>query len=366
MKIEKIILNIVLSILNGLTFFIHPKKNRITFISMTADHLTGDFYQINQALQKEGCYDIQYDLFQIHKTIKGYFLYFINLCHQLIQMKQSKLIILNDNNYIISRFKPKETRVLQIWHACGAIKKFGNQIARSYPIQGYDAVLCSADYWKPVYAKAFGIQSNQVYVTGLPRIDELLDPQKQRVQKEELYGKYPGIKDKKCILYAPTFRGNMVKGFQVASFDIVKVLEALGDEYCILYKFHPLLPDIQIDHPRAVDCHDEDLYALMHVSDVLISDYSSVILDYSLLDKPMIGYIDDVEDYDQTIGFNLDYQKEFPGPVCLNEEQLINALRSIKRDDRLSSFQKKYIVHKDGQNTGRVVDRIHKMMDPDK
>ena len=75
MKIEKIILNIVLSILNGLTFFIHPKQNRITFISMTADHLTGDFYQIDQALKKEGCYDIQYDLFQIHKTIKGYFLY---------------------------------------------------------------------------------------------------------------------------------------------------------------------------------------------------------------------------------------------------------------------------------------------------
>lgn len=362
MKIEKIILNIVLSILNGLTFFIHPKQNRITFISMTADHLAGDFYQIDQALKKEGCYDIHYDLFQIHKTIKGYFLYFINLCHQLIQMKQSKLIILNDNNYIVSQFKPKETKVLQIWHACGAIKKFGNQIERSYPIQGYDAVLCSAPYWKEVYAQAFGVNSSQVYVTGLPRIDELLDPQRQRTQKEEFYAKYPMIKEKKCILYAPTFRGNMVKGFQVASFDMGKVLDALGDEYCILYKFHPLLPDIQINHQRAIDCHDEDLYALMHVSDVLISDYSSVILDYSLLNKPMIAYIDDVEEYDQTVGFNLDYQKEFPGPVCFKEDELMDALKDIHTNPDISRFQQKYIIHKDGQNTKRVIEQIHILM----
>ena len=328
MKVEKIILSIVLSILNGLTFFIHPKQNRITFISMTADHLTGDFYQINQALKKEGCYDIQYDLFQIHKTIKGYFLYFINLCHQLIQMKQSKLIILNDNNYIVSKFKPKETKVLQIWHACGAIKKFGNQIERSYPIQGYDAVLCSAPYWKEVYAQAFGVNSSQVYVTGLPRIDELLDPQRQKTQKEKLYAKYPMIKEKKCILY----------------------------------KFHPLLPDIQIDHQRAIDCHDEDLYALMHVSDVLISDYSSVILDYSLLNKPMIAYIDDVEEYDQTIGFNLDYRKEFPGPVCLNESELIDALKEGYIHSDISRFQQKYMIHKDGQNTKRVIEKIHELM----
>ena len=361
MKVEKIILNIVLSVLNGLTFFLHPKDKRILFISMTSDHLTGDFYQIDQALKNEGNYDIHYELFQIHKTIKGYFLYFLNLCHQLIQMKQSQLIILNDNNYIVSRFKPKGTKVLQVWHACGAVKKFGNQIKRSYPIQGYDAVLCSAPYWKDIYADAFDVNSDQVYVTGLPRIDELLDKKRQKDQVDKLYAKYPRFKNKKCILYAPTFRGHMVKGFQVASFDISKVLDILGDEYCILYKFHPLLPDIHIDHKRAVDCHDEDLYALMHVSDVLISDYSSVILDYSLLDKPMIGYIDDVEDYDQTVGFNLDYKKEFPGPVCFNEEELIHALKHLKKDSKIYKFQQKYIVHADGQNTKRVIQLIHKM-----
>ena len=133
----------------------------------------------------------------------------------------------------------------------------------------------------------------------------------------------------------------MVKGFQVASFDMGKVLDALGDEYCILYKFHPLLPDIQINHQRAIDCHDEDLYALMHVSDVLISDYSSVILDYSLLNKPMIAYIDDVEEYDQTVGFNLDYQKEFPGPVCFKEDELMDALKDIHTNPDISRFQQK-------------------------
>lgn len=362
MQVEKLILNVVLGILNGLTFFLRPHKTRITFISMTADHLTGDFYQIDQALKKEGCYEIRYDLFQIHKTLWGYFLYFINLCHQLIQIKQSQLVILNDNNYIVSKFKPKQTKVLQVWHACGAIKKFGNQIERSYAIQGYDAILCSAPYWKDIYAKAFGVLSNQVHVTGLPRIDTLLNAKLQKKQIEDFFKRYPQTKNKICILYAPTFRGNLVNGFQVASFDIKKVLDTLGDSYCILYKFHPLLPDVMVDHENAIDCHREDLYTLMHVSHVLISDYSSVILDYSLLNKPMIGYIDDVDTYQKTIGFNLDYQKEFPGKICLKESELIDALQNVKTDPKLSSFQQKYIVHKDGQNTKRVVELIHTLM----
>ena len=76
----------------------------------------------------------------------------------------------------------------------------------------------------------------------------------------------------------------------------------------------------------------------------------------------MIAYIDDVEEYDQTVGFNLDYQKEFPGPVCFKEDELMDALKDIHTNPDISRFQQKYIIHKDGQNTKRVIEQIHILM----
>ncbi len=99
--------------------------------------------------------------------------------------------------------------------------------------------------------------------------------------------KYPELKDKKLCLYAPTFRGNIIDGLKIQSFDFTV------KDYVVLYKFHPLLGDIQCN--GGVNMNKEDLYTLMQVSDCLISDYSSVIFDYSLLNKPMISYIPDVK-----------------------------------------------------------------------
>ncbi len=70
--------------------------------------------------------------------------------------------------------KPNNAKVLQIWHACGAVKKFGNQIKRQYPVHNYDYVLCNADIWKEPSHKLWG-KKNQVLVTGMPRIDTLLN-----------------------------------------------------------------------------------------------------------------------------------------------------------------------------------------------
>lgn len=356
MGLEKLILNIVLTIGNILTVFVRPKKNRITFISMTMEELTLDFKLLYDELNKENKYDIHTNLMQVEKGLKGDFLYFLNLLKQLIQMKKSAVVILNDNNYIVSRFKPKNTKILQVWHACGAIKKFGNQIDRSYTISGYDAIVCSAEYWKAVYAKAFGAKIDQIHATGMPRIDLLVAPK----TKDEFYTRFPQCKGKKCILYAPTFRGNIRKGFEVDSFDIKGVLDRLGGEYCILYKFHPLLEGVRVDHERAIDCHKEDLYELMRICDVLISDYSSVILDYALLEKPMIAYVDDLDTYEKEIGLNIAYRKEFPGPICINEKELLEAILHLEKPN--SSFQKKYITHSDGNNTKRVAALIQEWL----
>ena len=362
MGLSKLILNIALAIVDFLTFFIHTDPKRITFISLTQDHLTSDFLKISNQLEKEGLYDLHYNLIVFKKNIWGDMHYFFNCLKQLIECKKSALVILNDNNYVISTRKPKNTKVLQVWHATGAIKKFGNQIQRQYPIQNYDAVLCSSEFWKDVYMKSFGVRKEQIHCTGLPRIDDLLGKSEKDIL--QFYKKYPQCKNKKCILYAPTFRGNIIDGLKIHPLNLRTLEETLGDSYIILYKFHPLLGEMHCDAKNAICVNQEDLYTLMHVSDCMISDYSSILLDYSLLQKPMISYTPDLKEYEETIGLNIEYQAEFPGDICKDEKEVIHAIQNLKTYDykKLNEFRNKYIIHSDSKNTKRVVNLIHECL----
>lgn len=358
MGLQKIILSIALRIVDLLTFYVRPQEDRITFVSLQEEKMTGDFKLIYDLLKQEQKYDIHQNLILMKtNSLKAQWNYFLNCLHQLVEYKKSKLVILNDNNFVISTYKPKHCKVLQIWHACGAVKKFGNEIKRRYPIANYDYVICSAPYWKAVYSRSFDVPEDHVLVTGMPRTDLLY-----RTKTDEFYRKYPQCAGKKLCLYAPTFRGNFVDGMKVNSFDIAKVQQALPD-WIILYKFHPLLGDVQIDSPTAINVNNEDLYQLMQVSDCMISDYSSVIFDYSLLDKPWFAYVSDLEEYKQTIGLNVDFT-EFPGMVCKNEAEIIDALSDLKsfNPQKNQQFRKKYMFFTDGQNTQRVVFCIDQIM----
>lgn len=363
MGLSKIILNIALSIVNVFTFYLRPIPNRITFISLTSDKLTSDFKRIYKALEKENVYELRCDLVVFQKSLWGDFLYFLNCLKQLVEIKRSALVIINDNNYVISHMKPKRTKVLQVWHACGAVKKFGNQIRRQYVIRNYDAVISSAPYWKECYAQAFGVMPGQVYDCGMARTDNLLDQKKMNRKIIQFYEKYPDLKEKKCILYAPTFRGNIIDGFEIESLDLDKMAEELEEDTVVLYKFHPLLGDVRFRNKKAVAVNTEDLYVLMQISTCLISDYSSIIFDYSLLKKPMIAYVSDLEQYKKTIGLNIPYEQDFPGEICFTEKNVIDAIRRLPdyNYEKLYEFQKKYIIRTDGNNTSRIVKLIHEL-----
>lgn len=364
MGLSKLVLKIALSIVNVCTFFLHPKWNRITFVSLTSDVLSGDFLRLSKALEKEHRYDLRYNLIVFKQNIWGQIAYFFNCLKQLVEYKRSALVILNDNNFVISVMKPRQTKVLQIWHAPGAVKKFGNQIKRQYKIRNYDAVICSAPYWKECFAEAFGVFPEQVYPTGMPRIDDLYDQSVRKANRDAFYQKYPQTKGKRLILYAPTFRGNIIDGFQIESLNMSKIDPALKENTLLLYKFHPLLGDVQLSSKKAIDVNAEDLYTLMEVSDCLISDYSSVFFDYSLLNKPMLSFVPDLEMYKKTIGLNIAYEKEFPGPICKTEEEICAAIRNLHTYDheKLQSFRNRYIVDFDGKNTERIVHLINSLL----
>lgn len=362
MGLSKKILNIALSIVNVLTFWIKPQKGRITFISLTSDHLEGDFLAIDTQLKKRSGFDIHYNLIVYDNSLKSKAAYFFNCLKQLVEMKKSSLVILNDNNYVVSNFKPKGLKVLQIWHASGAIKKFGNQIKRRYPISGYDAVISSGPYWKKPFAEAFGVKEEQVFPTGLARDDDLLDQKKQEKEIVKFLKKFPELKDKKTIFYAPTFRGNIIDGLKLDLFDFDALMEKLPEEYALVYKLHPLLKNNTVPSKKAVNASDENLNMLLSLADLLITDYSSIAFDYALLNKPVVFYMDDLESYKKSIGLNID-PKDLYGPVIEKEEELAEAILEEMKDIKdHTAFCESYICHHDEKNTERIADLIQNIV----
>ena len=147
----------------------------------------------------------------------------------------------------------------------------------------------------------------------------------------------------------------------------------LGDEYILLVRIHHLCAPhdaIEADNEFVFDLHSynsvEDLYL---ISDILITDYSSVMFDYALLDKPMLFFTYDLDDYrDNLRGLYVDIEKEAPGPLVFDTDELIDAVINIddvlkENSTKIAAFKEKYLTYENGESCEKIVQRV---MHPDK
>ena len=363
MGLKKLILHTVLWFFYQLAKCLPVRQNRITFVTLTSQILTGDFKLLDAELKQYSDIEIRYILTKFEKTMKGDLLYFLNCIKQVFIINTSKVVILNDNNYVVSHFKRPQVRVLQVWHACGAVKKFGNEIDRQYEIKNYDFVLSTSDEWKPVYAKAFGVNEHQVLPLGIPRTDALFSKECRFAYKNELLEKYPVLRGKYVLLYTPTFRGNIIKGLRHVDLDLSSLIDKLPDHYVVMYKMHPLLRDVSLGSgERILNVTDEELNHLYTVADCLITDYSSILFDFSIMEKKVILYTPDLAEYGETLGFNIDL-KSIPFPVCQTAESLMEELCTKEYDKKSTkAFKDTYFMYQDGESTKRVSSFIYQQL----
>lgn len=359
MGLKKFVLDIILTIFD---FFFKVKKinpNKVSFVSLESNTLNYDLLDIYNELKIDQSITIKCVLINYNKkNLINNFRYMINCIKQLYHINTSKIVIINDNNYVISNFKKKGVTVIQIWHACGAIKKFGNCINREYPINNYDYVISNSDYWKEPYSKAFNVKPENVISTGMPRVDHLYNDEYIKQTRDKLYFKYPILKDKKIILYAPTFRGNIIKGFSLVDFDDKKLIDGLSDEFILVYKHHPLIKDYKITkHDRIIDLSREETHDLFTVTDILISDYSSIIFDYSIFNKPIISFIPDIDQYITDIGTFVSMEI-IPGEKCYNIEEVITSINKASNKG-VKQFHDKFFKYHDGKNVKRIIKLIN-------
>mgnify|MGYP002550644385 CR=1 FL=1 len=289
-------------------------------------------------------------------------------------MAEAQYILLDDFYPIIYAIPiRKETKVIQVWHALGAFKtvgfsrvgKPGGPNPRSLSHKNYSATITSSESIRKDYAEAFGISLDKVYATGIPRTDVLFDDDYKSCIRDRIFSKYPQLKDKKVILFAPTFRGNGQKTayYNFEWIDFKKIKEELGEKYCFIIKLHPFVHNIESipedDNFFLNMTQERDINDLLLVTDILITDYSSVIFEAALLDIDTIFYVPDIEEYTASRDFYYPFEEYMFGQLAKTKEELIEAIKAPQNNrEKKDMFKKKFCDACDGKSTKRVVDEL--------
>lgn len=288
-------------------------------------------------------------------------------------------------NYRMSdHIYPKEDQVyIQLWHGT-PLKRLGydisisdnamnskTEIREKYKVDAekFRYILAPSEFAKEKFISAWNLSAvgkeDTVLELGYPRNDFLTNYTKQDTEKiiEDL--KLP--RGKKYILYAPTWRDNQHKAgvgyVYKPEVDFDKLREALSDEYIILFRAHYLVAN-SFDFKKYEGfvynvSQVNDINHLYVISDMLVTDYSSVFFDYANLRRPEIFYMYDLDAYGTEIrGFYISLD-ELPGPIVKTEEELINAVKHpAEYSEKYRNFNKKFNYLDDGQASKRVVETI--------
>lgn len=285
----------------------------------------------------------------------------------------SKIIVTDDYVRYLRLFPLREDqRVIQLWHACGAFKKFGIQgttlslgLERATHIQ-YNVVSVSSEGIRQIYADAFDIDVSNVAALGVPRTDLFFDEMEKERRRKLIFERYPEWKEKEIILYAPTFRdrtGDRTK-FK-PELDFEKLSNELKKNQIFVVAPHPVMKQeiVEKKYHNIYEVRDLHTLDLMFVSDILVTDYSSVIFEYALLKKPIIFFCYDLELYDR--GFYLPYDDTLPGKMAKSQEELIECITNEERKMLSSTYEvfvEKYMGACDGHSTERIASLITRYM----
>ncbi|MBQ5559316.1 MAG: CDP-glycerol glycerophosphotransferase family protein [Lachnospiraceae bacterium] len=345
------------------------------FIEVKFPEVSDNFIELQQRMKEK----YQITNYFLRNSYVGKIEYFKRCFHMLKGLARAKYAFVNEANYVLGTIHlRKETKLVQTWHACGAYKKFGyssigGEFGASksdklrYPThRNYTLVPVSSPAIVWAYEEAMGIEGTGiVQPLGVSRTDLFFQDSYIEKARKKLEEKIPAAKEKKCILYAPTFRGNVGDAENPNEIDLSAFRENFQDEYILLLKFHPLASDsIKIKEEDASFAYDltKDFTVneLLCTCDICISDYSSLIFEYAIFKKPIFLFTYDLDAYYNDRGFYYDIKTMLPGSLCMTNEELIDKIKHIESYDMdcLERFREKYMASCDGKATDRILKYI--------
>lgn len=341
-------------------------KGKVAIISRESDNKTLDIAMLEAELRKRGISVIVLSkLLTKDRGIRS-LSYAGHALRQEAAILSSDVVVL-DTYCIPASMIPhrKGTKVVQIWHALGAVKKFGWQTvgmpggspertARLMRMHhGYDYVTCASDITADHFCEAFRTDRSKIVKCGLPRIDyikSVSSGERRNDMRRKIFSLYPELagSTRKTVLYAPTFRRD-------EAVDVKSLVDALDrDNYNIVVRLHPLyrkdaedevLRSIRNDGCGAVIFDDAfSSFDWLSAADIIISDYSSLVIEAALADKPLYLYTYDLEDYEANNGLNMDFSAEPIAPYVFRNAKALAAAMDGEYDlSALRGFRDRYI-----------------------
>ena len=360
-------------LLNRIMMLAPLKKNKVLFLSDVRAELTGNFQYISESLPENY---IKVTSLKADRREKHTFIDWLKQCYHI---GTSGYILLDDYCEATTFIKVRNNQeLIQLWHSSGAFKKFAHSrngksgdIKRIHPgYVKYTKTITSSAAINQCFAEAFNIPDERVFPTGIPRTDIFYDEEYKNQVKADFFEEYPELKGKKLLLFAPTYRGTKVSDadYDFDMLDLEMLKDRLGDKYAVLVKWHPALyNNINYGISKGVNFAGFEGFAydfskfrevndLLFVTDILVTDYSSLIFDYCLLKKPIIHYIFDLEEYDGGRGLYFDFKEYIYGNVSKTKEELVDAILNPKNNGEMADkFVSKFIAMNDGNATNRVI-----------
>lgn len=365
--------------LNGYYHFcarLHPKKgNRVLLMSETRN-MGGNLQALDERIKARGL-DKQFKLsyfFVKTPDISRKKVFFTWLKLARLAAKQDYIFV-DDYVPFFDYVTPVEkTTLTQVWHAGVGYKSVGfarfGEKGSPRPFSAchrrYDYAVVGGEALRDVYAEVFGIDRSRCLPFGLMRNDGYMDPQKISAFRTKFYAEHPEFVGKKIIMFAPTFRGTGQKQanypFELLEQD--KIYEMCGDEYIFMIKMHPFIRDkMPISSAyadRIVDYSSyPDINELFYVTEILITDYSSNIYEFSMHRKPIISFAYDKDEYELIRSVHRPLDQYAPGKVCTTLDEVIDTIKNKDFEmDRLEAFVTGNVDESDGNAADRVIDYI--------
>lgn len=261
--------------------------------------------------------------------------------------------------------KRPETKVIQLWHACGSLKRFGYDTTEDIPAsyrghvyRNTDLVTVSAPWCVPKFASAMRLPEKNVQALGVSRTDRYFDSAWRERARRKFAEVFPDAVGKKTALWAPTYRGS-AGAPELIPFDVQALERALGEDWRVIVSTHPHMKD------GRVLITTEELFVS---TDCLIADYSSLIYEYILMlqilgrsGSRLVLYTPDYEEYAGKRGFYMPYT-DIPGQQVNTFEELAGAVRAsleAEPDQKAMTrvqFLDTYMSACDGNSTQRIAD----------
>ncbi|MEH7158398.1 CDP-glycerol glycerophosphotransferase family protein [Neobacillus drentensis] len=365
-------------------FSLFPLKNKTTFVVSFGDNSQYVYEEIlRQGIPTKVVFLCEQKAYNKFKDVqKADIILFeprlvMNWLRSIFHLATSRHIFIDNYfGFLAAVSFRKEVQCIQLWHASGAMKKFGledesiksrTNRAKERFLQVYhkfDQVVVGSEVMTEIFMRSFNLPKEKMLPTGIPRTDFFYNEEAKQKATMTLLSNHPILKDKKIILYAPTYRDNELTHFNLA-LDVEKMARELGPDYTLILRLHPAIvhkDDYTARYPDFVVDLSSSLYEindLLAVADILITDYSSIPYEYSLLHRPIIFFTYDFEKYKQERGVMAGFEEQLPGPMVNDTESIIDLIQTNRFDlSQVEYYSEKWNQYSKGHSSQTLVSKL--------